>query len=84
MDGAAALAETIRKLLFQAMLIGGPVSMLLGFGMMFVGGYNPQLKQKGIEIIKWTIIGVIGVGVVATVLWGVVEPILSSGGGSPA
>lgn len=80
MEGAAALAETIRGLLIQLMIIGGPVAILLGFGMIALGGFNPQMKQRGIDVIKYTIIGVVGIGVIATVLWGVIEPIMGSAG----
>ena len=76
---AAAVAETIRDLLFQLMLIGGPVLLLCGFAMMFAGGVNPQWKQRGIEIIKWTFLGAIGIAVVQGVLWGIIEPLLTSG-----
>lgn len=75
----AAVAETIRGLLFQLMLVGGPVMLLVGFAMMFAGGLNPQWKQRGMEIIKWAFLGAIGIAVVQGVLWGIIEPLLSSG-----
>lgn len=78
---AAAVAEQIRAILYQLMLIGGPVMLLIGFGMMFAGGINPQWKQRGMEIIKWTFLGAIGIAVAQGVLWGIIEPLLSSGSG---
>jgi hypothetical protein len=77
----AAVAETIRSLLYQLMLIGGPVMLLVGFAMMFAGGLNPQWKQRGMEIIKWAFLGAIGIAVAQGVLWGIIEPLLSSGSG---
>ncbi|MCG3211840.1 MAG: hypothetical protein FOGNACKC_05486 [Anaerolineae bacterium] len=78
---AAAVAEQIRGILFQLMLIGGPVMLLVGFAMMFAGGINPQWKQRGMEIIKWTFLGALGIAVAQGVLWGIIEPLLSSSGG---
>lgn len=78
---AAAVAEQIRSLLFQLMIIGGPVLLLIGFAMMFAGGINPRWKQQGMDIIKWTFIGAIGIAVAQGVLWGMIEPLLNSGSG---
>ena len=78
---ASAVAGQIRDILFQLMLIGGPVLLLTGFAMMFAGGINPQWKQRGIEIIKWTFLGALGIAIAQGVLWGIIEPLLSSGGG---
>lgn len=79
--GLTQLAAAIQNFLVQALIIAGPVSILLGFGMMFFGGFNPQWKQKGIEVIKWTIIGAIGVGLVATGLWAFIQAASGLGGG---
>lgn len=81
--GLTNLAQTIQTFLVQALIIAGPVSILLGFAFIFFGGFNPQWKQKGIEIIKWTIIGAIGVGLIATGLWAFIQSSsgLGSGGG---
>ncbi len=82
-DGLNNLAQSIQTFMIQALVIAGPVSILLGFGMIFFGGFNPQWKQRGIEVIKWTVIGAIGVGLIATGLWAFIQSSsgLGSGGG---
>ena len=67
------MAEAIQAFLVTALIIGGPVLLVLGFVMMAFSGVNPQWKQRGIEIVKWTVIGSIGVGLIATVLWAFVQ-----------
>jgi len=74
---AAAVAEQIRTLLVQVLIIVGPVAILSGFAMMSFGGFNPSFKQRGIEIIKWTVLGALGIAIAASILWGLVEPLLS-------
>ena len=67
------MAAAIQSFLVAALLIGGPVLMVMGFVMMAFSGVNPQWKQRGIDIIKWTVIGSIGVGLIAAVLWAFVQ-----------
>lgn len=67
------MAAAIQSFLVAALLIGGPVLMVMGFVMMAFSGVNPQWKQRGIEIIKWTVFGSIGVGLIAAVLWTFVQ-----------
>jgi len=78
---AEAVAAQIQELLFQLMLVGGPVMLLVGFAMIFAGGVNPQWKQRGIEIIKWTFLGAVGIAVAQGVLWSVIRPLLSGAAG---
>lgn len=77
---AAAVAEQIRDLLIQVLIIVGPVAILAGFAMMSFGGFNPSFKQRGIEVIKWTVLGALGIALAAGILWGLVEPLLAGGG----
>ena len=68
-----AMAATIRDFLVSVLLIGGPLALVAGFVMMAFSGFNPSWRQRGIDTVKWTIIGAIGVGVLALALWGFVE-----------
>lgn len=75
MDVAALepIATAIQGFLVAALIVGGPVLLVIGFVMMAFSGINPQWKQRGIEIVKWTIFGSIGVGLVAVILWTFVQ-----------
>lgn len=79
------LAVAIRQILVQVIIIGSPVAYLLGFGMIWAGGFSPQWKQRGIEVIKWTTIGIIGIGILAGAMWTLLEsnvPLDGGGGGA--
>ena len=71
------LATNIQDLLQLVVLVGTPVLLAAGFVMITFGGMNPQWKQRGIETIKWTIIGAIGlvIGV------GALQAFIASAGG---
>ena len=71
--GLQAIAATIQDFLVAILLIGGPLSLIAGFTMMAFSGFNPSWRQRGIDTVKWTIIGAIGVGVLALALWGWVQ-----------
>ena len=75
MDVAAfePIATAIQGFLVAALIVGGPVLLVIGFVMMAFSGINPQWKQRGIEIVKWTVFGSIGVGLVAVILWTFVQ-----------
>jgi hypothetical protein len=76
-DSLASLAQTINDILIQLALFGVPVLLAAGFVMILFSGINPQWKQRGIETIKWTIIGAIGLGIGVGVIQGF---IIASGG----
>ena len=68
-----AMATTIQDFLIAVLLVGGPIALIAGFTMMAFSGFNPAWRQRGIDTVKWTIIGAIGVGVLAVALWGFIE-----------
>lgn len=83
--GLAQLAQTINNILIQIALFGVPVLLGAGFLMILFGGMNPQWKQRGIETIKWTLIGAIGLGIGVGVIQGFIVSAggLGGGGGVP-
>lgn len=72
-----ALATSIQNIIIQLIIVGLPVALVLGAAMIAFGGMNPQWKQKGIETIKWAIIG----GILAGLGVGAIQAFIVSSGG---
>lgn len=78
-SGLEELATAVSDMITQVMVVGIPVALLAGAAMIAFGGLNPQWKQRGIETIKWTVVG----GLLATLGVVAIKAFIANSGGVP-